>query len=346
MIDYTLLRKLATEPHVPAIHRAYGSIGTLALRGVMEFLTQLYQRVEPELIENPLIVYQRFQVSSPQSDDDSGRLFRSVEEVAFQSRAGATIELRGDGGFSVSPVTPDLANLSISALVYKISQGYECFIINGVDHRIENPNPLQASLFSRPTFSELRDALQRYARRIRVSGCVHFQATWDDPSRLFFKSGPEEMMRVSLHQYLSAVLRDVEVREEQNVDSSHPIDIKVTWQFIPRIALIEIKWLGKSRQEGRVTADHGPRRARSGARQLAQYLDANRTAAPEHQAQGYLVVFDGRRRGLNADTTSIDRQRGFYYETREISYHPRYHEQRADFAEPIRIFAEPLCDPN
>ncbi len=84
-------------------------------------------------------------------------------------------------------------------------------------------------------------------------------------------------------------------------------------------------------------------RAREGAKQLVEYLEANLQQAPTHITRGYLVIIDCRRANLNDTTTTIDQQNGFHFRDREIRFNPEYHQQRKDFEKPIRMFAEPRC---
>lgn len=151
-------------------------------------------------------------------------------------------------------------------------------------------------------------------------------------------------MRNSLTQFLKISLRDAEVRPEQNMDESHPIDVKVTFTFTKRLALIEIKWLGKSIRKvpRKITAQYADKRARVGADRLADYLDWNRQQAPNRITRGYLVVLDGRRQSLKINKKTITQQQGGYYRHREIHFDPKYYEVREDFDAPIRMFMEPV----
>ncbi len=139
-------------------------------------------------------------------------------------------------------------------------------------------------------------------------------------------------------------MRDAEVRPEQNVSETQPIDIKITWTFAPKQALIEIKWLGKSKHpDGKLATTYGPARAQNGAQQLADYLDMNEEAVPGHVVRGYLVVFDGRRRRLGRSATSIRESDGLYYQDKEIHYEPAHDKERDDFEKPVRFFVQPVC---
>jgi hypothetical protein len=151
-------------------------------------------------------------------------------------------------------------------------------------------------------------------------------------------------MRNSLTQFLKHTLRgNVEVRPEQIVNATRPVDIKVTWFMSNRLALIEIKWIGASKgKKGKLTKRFDGR-AREGASQLADYLDANGVQAPAHESRGYLVVLDGRRGTLKSSTTHINTANGFKYEGKEISYSPEFHNKRSDFEVPFRMFIEPIC---
>jgi hypothetical protein len=343
MIDHDALRRIAHDLYVPAIHAKHGDEGTGALRVVLEFLGRLFERVEPELLMEPLIVLHSISGFDETTLPNNPKLAPDIPSLASLARGPLIIRITERGFECWSETSIDLSVVSKKAIVYCFHRGAERFVVDGADHRVPAVDTAQASIFARPTFGSLREALQRYRHRVRTSSCLLFNEAWEDANRLFFRSHAEQEIRRSLHQYLATVLRDAEVRPEQNVDESHPVDIKVTWMFTNRLALIEIKWLGKSRAAGSVTASHGDARANKGAKQLADYLDANRAQAPEHQTRGYLVVLDGRRRGLNADSTTVTRDDGLHYEGIEVAFDPQYHTVRDDFEEPIRLFCEPIC---
>jgi hypothetical protein len=229
--------------------------------------------------------------------------------------------------------------------VYLYSSRQEFFVIKGDHKRISNPSSTHASVFSIPTFRVLKEALLDYrSRMIRTSRCKIFAQVWRDDNRLLLRSKPEASMRDSLVQFLTSVLGgDVEARPEQNVDESHPVDVKVTWLFTNRHAIIELKWLGKSVGLGGETTTYTDARARHGADQLAQYLDNDTVQAAQKITKGYLVLIDARRRGVTETSASIDRTNGMHYEHRDIDFDPKHHLLRNDFEEPIRMFAEPVC---
>jgi hypothetical protein len=343
MIDHDALRRIAHELYVPVIHAKHGDEGTGALRVVLEFLARLFERIEPGLLDAPLIVLHPISGFDDATLPTNPTLAQDIPSLAPLVRGPCVIRIRERGFECWTGKAIDLPLVSQKAVVYCFERGAERFVVDGTDHRVPAVDTTQASIFARPTFGSLREALQRYQHRVRTSACLLFKESWEDPNRLFFRSGAEQQMRRSLHQYLATVLRDAEVRPEQNVDETHPVDIKVTWTFTTRLALIEIKWMGKSRDAGKITANHGDARANSGAKQLADYLDANRSQAPEHLTRGYLVVLDGRRRGLTAESRTVTRQQGLHYQAVDIAFAPEYHQVRDDFEEPMRLFCEPIC---
>ncbi len=343
MIDHDAIRRIVHELYIPAIQAKYGDEGIPALRILLDFLHRFFERIEPEMLDAPLVVLHPISGFEDASLPASPQFAYDIPSLAPLVRGPCIIRIRERGYECWNNGPIDLSLLSQRAVVYCFDRGGERFVVDGTDHRVPTVDSTQASIFARPTFGSLREALQRYRYRVCASSCLLFNEAWEDSNRLFFRSGAEKAMRRSLNQYLSAVLRDAEVRPEQNVDESHPVDIKVTLTFTTRLALIEIKWLGKSRNAGKITASYGSARARSGAKQLADYLDENRTQAPEHLTRGYLVVLDGRRRGLSAESTNVSREDGFHYAGTEIAFDPEYHRARDDFEEPIRIFCEPIC---
>lgn len=232
------------------------------------------------------------------------------------------------------------------SIVYSYDSGFEKIL--GKD----NETPLQQfegipSFFAVPTFKKLENALEYYnIRKARKSDCEFIKKAWFDENRILFKSKPEKHLRRSLHDFLDITLRDAEVREEQNIDDSQPIDIKVSWNYASHIALIEIKWLGKSVDgEGKkFTSQYYDKRALNGSQQLADYLELDKKVNYKKRSIGYLVVFDARRRNTKTSTRSISQEEGLYYSDMDIIYSPNHASTRKDFAQPLRFFIEPICE--
>ena len=358
-LDREVMGRIAQDLYMSAVYDAYGEDGVETLLELLQRLRKIYDYVAPEEIEGRLFVFQALHKDTngqsilQESSSMSPEQITSVEFLAQAysheaRRRDTVIQLCRDGRLLLWPVADlDVDGLSGHGIVYVYHASSESFRVSGTDYPVPNPDHAHASVFSIPTFRSLDDALERYKREtIRTSRCLIFSGAWyggEHSDRLFFQNGPEHIMRKSLENYLAISLRGTEVRPEQNVDESHPIDIKVTWPFSNRTALIEIKWLGKSRNNSGITNNHTQVRALEGAEQLAGYLDNNSRRAPTHETKGYLVIVDARRRGLNETSTMIDYARGMHYERVEIAFSPKYHEVRDDFKEPIRMFAKPVC---
>ncbi|AOM76515.1 hypothetical protein [Pedobacter steynii] len=232
-----------------------------------------------------------------------------------------------------------------NALIYTFEKHNETERIYGkTDSKKLIPIPGADSHFAIQTFKKLDEALDYYKSKIaRHSDCEILKNVWFDENQLFFKRAPEHRLRDSLTQYLKISLRNTEARPEQVVDRSHPVDIKITWSLVNRLALIEIKWLGKSlhRREKQFTQIYTDARALSGASQLANYLDENLKQAPTYVSKGYLVIFDARRALCNTNTVQLNQNNAMKYVNSEIQYEPEFHRNRTDFASPFRFFMEP-----
>ena len=351
-IDQARLAALYNEAYLPFIEQQHGTVGGQATRALMQVLKDLYAHREPLAFER-LIVFQTVQESPllPAIAE-----FVSIAELCRLTDTRIAIQVITGGVLRVLTEIPDILALSDVAVVYVYGEDHEeYFWARGQNRRVSRLHPALQSAFATPTFETLDDALNDYSRRVaRVSHCHVLNAKWGggstrgawyDERRLFFLAKPEETLRRSLEQFLVTFLRgSADVRPEQNVDETQPIDIKVTFDSPRHVALIEIKWLGKSRNEdGTMATPYYPNRAREGADQLAGYLDANHPYDPENKTRGYLVVIDARRHGLNEQCTTVTAENGMFYAKQEIDYDPAYHTTRNDFAAPLRMFVEPIC---
>lgn len=356
-LDLEIMKEIVAKLYVPPVAEAYGDRGTKALRFVLKNLHKLYRYLNPELIQNQLVIFCALEKIGNMIETTDPLIFTNPAHLAQEYDPSSRTE-----GISViqifdseemyfwKDILIDIKKLSENAIVYLFENKQEFFIIKRKKIEVLNPSGTHASVFAIPSFRNLKDALDDYYRRfVRTSQCTIFSEAWyggKEDGRLFFKQGPESIMRKSLTQHLKASLRDPEVRPEQIVDESHPVDIKVTWGFSNDLAIIEIKWLGKSMDDnGQLKTEYTASRARDGAEQLADYLDKNRVQVATHETKGYLAIFDGRRRGLNEYSTSVNRDNGMYYKDKEIDFNPEYHKIRPDFEEPIRMFIEPVCGP-
>ncbi len=351
MLNLAKMQAIAHDSHAVAAAKCFGPAGTRTLQALIEMITRLYRNIDPAQRKQPLLLFMRPpQVNPFAPPPETAAPLHEVtdpDRVWHELNSACVVEVTDAGRLKVfEPGTFDAADLSAEAIVYIYKDGVECFLINRVKYTIINPAPTHASIFARPTFSSLAQSLEDYRTRVaRNTSCFILEDAWSDCKRLFLRAKPEKTMRRSLHQYLRTVFPDAEVRPESVVDESHPVDIKITWSDTNRRALIEIKWLGQSRDEnGRFTTAYTASRAREGAKQLADYLDGDRTAGPGLRTRGYLVVFDARRRALTENISSVGADDGLYYRDAEIDYQPAYHELREDFELPVRMFAEPVLN--
>lgn len=350
--DQEILKEIVKHNLGSIISQDYGDAGVATFKNLIEKVTEIYRFLDIEKFEE-IIVFSTWSQSSSSnlefpsesvSIDDFKRFARSTSnKLTVRIKEGAEVEVWEN-------YVPDLKALKDISLVYRYAPNTESFCFNDKDlplYKISGTS----SYFSLTTFKDLRSALEDYKdKRARSSSCRILTAAWFDPkNRIFFNSSPEEIMRDSLEQFLADRLRgNVEIRPEQNIDDSHPVDIKVTWLLTNKLAIIEIKWLGKSiKKLNDSIVEYSESRALQGAKQLATYLDDNRSKVPEQITKGYLVIFDARRKGTNNRTVSISYKDGLHYKDSEIRFNPEYHKIRPyqDFDLPIRMFLEPICNP-
>jgi len=345
-----IIYAVCRETHVPMAQEAFGDAGLDAIFKVMETIQNLYKYIEPERINGQVIVFK--DVRSPAI----GVIPRNGPTVDFAGLANQQISnLCFEIGYDGRPYTRELngttlEELAKTAVLYRYNGSQEEFLAGDKRKIVCRLDPSARSQFSVPTFSNLREALQHYAREnIFESTCYIFKTVWHDENRLFFTAGPESVMRDSLVQFLrNRIGGDHDIWPEQIVNESNPVDIRVQPRFKNnRLMLIEIKWLGDSvAGDGSVTAKHRDSRAQVGIVQLAEYLDQQRQFAPTHVIQGYYVIIDARRRNLPKSAVAgakITRVDGLHYETQSINFSSAPHETRPDFDPPYRMFARPIC---
>ena len=355
-IDIEVMKEIVLQTHEVGIFHEYGEAGSLALRTLLENLPKLYEYINPEVIKNSFIVFRHVAPRDIPESLSKPTRFTNLAYLAAhcdvqRSTSTTIIQIYDSNEFHVwKGVYIEASELAQNAIVYTFSKGKEYIITAKKSYELQNPSPLHASVFAIPTYRTLEEALDHYKyNSIKTSRCPIFSEAWEGGNagnRLYFQKKPEEHMRKSLQYYLQNVLRDAYVHPEINVDESHPVDIQVIWELTNRAAIIEIKWLGKSMSDSGEFLSYSDSRARAGAKQLAEYLDAKRTWDPMHETIGYLVVIDARRNGLKPSSTTIDETNGLWYKDKEIQFVPEYHKSRSDFAEPIRMFAEPKCSPS
>jgi hypothetical protein len=351
MLDTKVMAQIAETHFSPVVTKQFGAEGSRALRQILEFLrTRLFRDLDIDLFREKIIVFKAFGATNPLPLKGS-TVLTDTRYLTQEAKTGLIIQLLDRSRIRVwKHSSAKIESLSKKAVVYVYHERSDRFVANGKIGVIPNPDPQHASVFAIPTFNSLADALIFYkAKRARNSACKILQGAWFEDARLFFKTKPkkpEAVMRDSLSEFLKDHLRgDVDVHPEHNVNESEPVDIRVQWLFSKSLALIEIKWMGKSKSPaGKITASHGPSRARQGAKRLAEYLEEEKMQTPSNALCGYLVVIDARRWGVKPKDTRIDSHRGLHYENLEIPFSPKYHQTRNDFEEPVRMFVAPRFD--
>ncbi len=346
-MDVAALRDVAQESSVLLAAQIHGERGLAAMRRLTTVLRKLYELGPVESIGAEFTLVQPLGERTASEEPDETVLdLRTAWDLIGE---GLVARIRGDGRLARIASPPDFVELSRGCIVYRrTSDGLEQFYIDGHRRDVTNSTGFP-SLFAIPTFVDLEEALREYrAQFARQSQCHVLALAWRTPKRLMFLPRPEATLRRSLGQYLKAALRGhqgIQVRPEQNVDESKPVDIKITWALVAAEALIEVKWMGKSAaaEAATVTAVWGPDRVRTGVSQLVDYLERERASQPMHGRIGYLAVFDARRRGVSPATETIDHPDGFYYADREVDIDPAVHARR-EFGGVMRFFIEPVCD--
>jgi hypothetical protein len=341
--DLSAMVQIHQKLFVSMVTEAHGAAGGETLRKLLEFIRAFYQYSPPDVRTAPLVMFKTLDDREIGLSPAPNRL-DSLSGISQYTAGPVAIQTFTSGHVIVHHTVTDPEVLASDAVVYQYQDKQESFHAKGKKALVDKLSPAYPSNFAIPTFVDLRLALDRYrTTMIRHSSCLIFQGCWHDHERIFFVSGPESRMRDSLTQFLKTCLRgDVEVRPEQIVDDSHPVDIKVTWFMSNRLALIEIKWLGKSRTETKITATYGESRARKGAKQLADYLDKNKQQSPLQDTRGYLVIIDGRRARTNLSTVGLSREHGMKYSDAVLRFNPQFHKRRDDFEPPFCMFTEPL----
>jgi hypothetical protein len=326
----------------------FGKAGLNVVFTLMETLREIYRHIDPERVGGEIVVYSCVPPSAPRVSGDGSRHTDFAASANLQI-TDLWLEICADGLAYPREPAQNLGSLAEIAIVYRYSNCHEEFRAGPHQKEVPRYDPSARSQFAVPTLHNVREALLSYAREnIRFSTCYLFKKVWHDENRLYFKAGPESIMRDSLTQFLNNRLgAEFNVWPEQNVNEKNPVDIRLQPRFHDnRLILIEIKWLGNSvSEDGAVTAEYRTYRAQEGADQLSEYLDEQMRSAPGNVIQAYYIMIDGRRRGL-ADpcvgTPTIDRANGLYYEMREIAFDPVRH-NRPGFGEPYRMFAAPVC---
>jgi hypothetical protein len=346
-VDLAKLRQVVAHDYTIAIEAHYADKGMAALRLLAPALDAIHEQLAYELLAGGLTVVTSLDPASRVLPTDAAAMSVDVTRLPGLVQGVATIEVLSDGSLILLPASVDPLAYADRAIVY-FFDGADHFVVGDQVVSVFNPTSFP-SVWGTPTFFDLGEALAHYRDRIALHcQCPHLASVWHDVGRRWLlRNRPEDTMQASLAQYLISSLRNhkkIEVRREQPVGGTKPPDIKVTWTLTNRIAFIEVKWMGSSvhANEPRVSWRPDEAEANAGAAQLVGYLTDNEPEASAYQTMGFLVVFDGRRDGVDYGTTTITREQALHYLARDVSYDPDYAELRHDFAKPYRFYMYPL----
>ncbi|MGJ8743266.1 hypothetical protein [Polaribacter sp.] len=260
----------------------------------------------------------------------------SLELVTDSSSPSIFLEFTESGKIFFSEDVIDTNSIKNVAIIYEKIDEFEYFH-NKTDKDLLEPLNGIDSYFAPNTFKSLDESLEFYKTNVaKNTSCKILQGIWHDDYKIKIAKGASEgIMRDSLCQFLKYRLRGLkEVMPEQNVNEKNPVDIKVFWNSTKHIAFIEIKWLGKSISN----TSYSQSRALDGAKQLVDYLDEYAQQNPNMISNGYLVVFDARRKKIDNPISELTTEDVDFYKDKKIEYNPKYEEQRDDYAKPQRFF--------
>lgn len=345
--DIEELSKFAEQLSYHKVKTDFGENGVEDLKQLNRTIRELYKYIPVELLQE-LVVINCIEVDKRKNFSKQGTTPKELHNLSNLTQdefESATVQIiRDDLVLIYEDEIVDLEEVRQVGIIYQYNNGREKILCKGETTPLLSLSGFP-SIYALPTFKELDSAFEDYSnRRAKGSNCRYLKDSWFDRNRIFQESGPEHLHRKSLYDFLDITLRAADVNEEQNIDDSKPIDIKVAWNFANHLALIEIKWLGKSlnKKGDDFTAEHYAGRAKDGYEQLIDYMDLNKTRTFHKKTIGYLVVFDARRRNTTPETRKISVEEGFYYKNDEIDYEPDP-STRHDIATPVHFFMEPNC---
>jgi len=333
----------------------YSIEATLAMEIINKELRELFNFIEPGLFNKKIIIFINLEDVILFSEEQSINLTMN-KAILFNYTNDVVIQVfsRNRNVLMWENIDTDKVFKCENNIVYLYESNKEMFFVKNkeIDITIRS----FGSRFSEE-FDELEQQLTNYyLHKIKYSSCPIFSESWHSEKRIFFKGGgkdvPEKYMQQSLQNFikdLSIIKGDIgqfEPTREHNVDARKPVDIIVRWEKSNRIALIEIKWLGKSIHNGKFKSEHLSSRVNDGFLQLKEYFDLAKRDYPNKLIKCYLVVIDARRWQTNEQTTTISYRNGMHYANMEIEIDDdkKFHLIHKSIRAPIRMFVEPICD--
>lgn len=350
MFDDNILKKAKAETYQLKIIESFGNkkvkaISTLILN-IVKTIQDIYYYIEPSHFKGKLVICSNLNdnlvlaTKSQTLYDKNILTTKRNETILFQLMKNEELKMWEGINFKAVLKTKE-------ALFYCYSDFEEYFVINGQKINLIKEKSC-ASTFSTDYFN-LDVALRNYQLdKILYSSCGHFQRCWyDAKTRLFFKATPENDMQESLESHLISALslRGIDIEREHQFNARNPVDIFISWKNSNRKAVIELKWMGKSKGNNGKIHSFSDFRANDGAKQVKEYLDMAARDMPQSIIKGYLIIIDGRRRNPQ-NKYSISERDGFFYENKEIKFKPEndYFGKVYNFEKPIKMFTRPVCN--
>jgi hypothetical protein len=320
------------------IQEAYGEEIIRDFKIFIERLRNLYRHIDLSQFSSVIAIYRHIEV---------GGGVKVLEDNVYQHCANKlVVNFLDDGYVEVCAETIDMSLISDDSFVYKWNpkaRVTDVFIVKGTEIPYsDDPCANGLSYFAVKTYKDLDEALIFYRDSMALDAKGKALCEAMRQNRLFFRNAPEDLLQEALYEYLTATLREkAAVKREFTVDETHPVDISVSFKSTNHIALIEIKWVGKSLNESEdgFSNKYADSRANVGAKQLVDYIDANKESFPGKTTVGYLVVYDLRRKKNNNPAGKmITRKNGDYYSCKELKMKPDYKRIRKDYKETYRFF--------
>ncbi len=317
-------------------------------------LTELFNFFEPAYFRGKFFILNELDDKFILPEEDS-KLITFNKEQLLNQRKDFVIQIINNNFYLWEEFNSSDIEKKENSLIYFYKNKREYFIVN--QQRFEITQQPFGSRFSNE-FWELKKFLEQYTiSKILHSSCPIFSKSWYDDFRIFFKGGgkdiPEKYMQESLKNFIDDIrifkgeIGQYEANREHNLGTKRPVDLLIKWEKSNRIALIEIKWLGKSKNnDNNITSTYTNIRATEGYKQLKDYYELAKRDYPNKIIKCYLVVIDGRRWQTNIDTEIISNKNGVYYADKEleIDNDKQYWQTFPSIEKPIRMFVEPICE--
>jgi len=326
----------------------------ISLEIITKTLTELFNFFEPAYFSSAFFVINELDNNSVLPKDKSKLITFNKEQLIYQKK-GFIIQIIENNLYLCEEFNIIDFITKENLLLYRFENNREFFIANNKEFEITEQR--FGSKFSNE-FWELNKFLEQYAiLKVRSSSCPIFSQSWYDKDRIFFQSGgndiPEKYMQQSIKNFIDDIrifkgeIGQYEADREHMLGAEKPVDLLIKWEKSNRIALIEIKWLGKSKNsEGKIKSNHNNSRANDGYKQLKEYYELVKTDNPTKIIKCFLVVIDGRRWQTNESTSSISHANGMHYADKELEIDDdkKYWTILPNIEVPIRMFVEPICN--